>query len=166
MLEALALVVLAACWLWLGWVIFRIDGFWSLPMPEPEPGVLPEPEPEPWVRPEPWRDTCPQAVELPVSLVACLVDPSEYAAAVGHRFRVDPLAEDIGVNGLREPVVVHMDAQGKTVLADGNHRLVAHVEQGWLLIPVEVRNVRLIRGFGVPARRFVDLLLNDRKEQF
>lgn len=148
---AVVLVLVVVVWL----LSTRIVVFGAVASARP----LPE---EPVLRPEPWRDTHPSAVGLPVSLVFKLVDPGEYTGAVAHRFRVDPLVESIGSEGLREPVVVHMDQTGKTVLADGNHRLAAHIEQGWDTIPVLFRTVRLIRGNGAPVKVLVDGLLEDK----
>lgn len=153
-----AAVLLLAFLLVAAWWLMRVTVFGAAltarPFPEPEP----EPEPAP-VRPEPWRDSYPSAVLFPTGTLVRFADPAELGGARLHRFRVDPLVEQIEADGLREPGVINVDQTGKAVLADGNHRLVAHLEQQWPAMPVVFKHVRMIRGHGVPVRVLLDELL-------
>lgn len=111
--------------------------------------------------PQPWK-TGKHAMETELVRVDDIVPLREIDRNVtpkvpGDTAHLDALAEDIRVNGFKEPITVVYDPDlGRVMVTDGDHRLAAAQRLGLENVPVRVEKGSLLwRGKPEPASRLV-----------
>lgn len=102
---------------------------------------------------EPWRETHPDAVEVPLAALRAVAQPEDLQRARScDRPRL--LARQIAQEGLRQPLELRFDRQGRVVLGDGHNRLVSAEVSGRPTLPAVARTVPKLPAYGVPVERF------------
>lgn len=106
----------------------------------------------------PWRETHPDAIEVPLAVLAAYRDPSTVAwqARRDAAWR-EELKASIAEHGLLEPVELTIDGTGRARLSDGYHRVASLLEMGWPTAGVTFTSSQRLPKWGRPlAHLFTD----------
>lgn len=103
----------------------------------------------PYRPPEPWREN-EEAFLIPSQVVSMMVDSAYIQKCETYnRQRIDDIKTSIEVDGLRNPIELVYDPDGKIRLNNGNHRYIAMSDLEWKFMPCTLSKVNKgIRGYG------------------
>ncbi len=111
--------------------------------------------------PEPWRST-EGAFLVPKTIIDLFVENSYIQQRIAtDRHRIDSLKVSIEEEGLRVPLLLIHDPDGKIRLKDGNHRYIAMRELEWPYMPCSLSKVdKAIRGYGRHLSDYTEIVVD------
>lgn len=105
--------------------------------------------------PQPWRQTSPEALLLPTELVLKFTDPGRLSLLrVSEPQQLEELKTSMLKDGLRTPLELYMDVNGKVRLQEGHHRMCVAIEHlhEFPKVPVLFRETNgRIKSYGRPV---------------
>lgn len=112
----------------------------------------------PRLLPEPWTQhhLARQAGLVPTDVLATIADPGELARL--RRRQPEYLAdlrEQIMADGVREPLELAVDANGRICVQNGHHRVIVAIDAGIERLPVRWVRSEGVRMHSVPAREVI-----------
>lgn len=114
----------------------------------------PTPVPQLELPKEPWRESWGHLPTSTAKILRLVTDPEELRRASHHTDRLELIAGWYSDEGPKEPLTVTVDRFGRVRLADGHHRLII-AERAGIEVPVEIKVVERIGGWGAPVGPFL-----------
>lgn len=112
-------------------------------------------------RPKAAPEYGPNARLLPIGFLRDLIKPSLYSNI--RRLEAEYIGElcaDIEKHGIREPLILSLDDQGRVCLHDGHHRVVCADLLGFTELPVELEDSAGVQKHNLPQKVLIDVLWN------